>query len=71
MGEHREQSNSRKTKIAEYRIIELLRDRLLKAAVTKGVTEDELREMSTAVADRRRDPYSVVDEIIARMGIGQ
>ena len=70
MGEHREQSNSRKTKVAEYRIIELLRERLLKAAVTKGVTEDELREMSTAVADRRRDPYSVVDEIIARMGIG-
>ena len=59
----------RRAKVAEHRIVELLRDRLLKVAMNKGVTQDQLREMATAVADRRRDPYSVVDEIIARLGI--
>ncbi len=69
IGEHREQSDGRRTLTAEYRIIELLRERLLKVAMTRGVTENELREMAMAVADRQRDPYSVVDEIIARLGI--
>ncbi|MEK6286569.1 MAG: methylmalonyl Co-A mutase-associated GTPase MeaB [Acidobacteriota bacterium] len=69
-GLHREQSDGRRANIAEYRIVELLRERLLKAALDKCVRKDELREMAAAVADRRRDPYSVVDEIIARLGIG-
>ena len=69
IGTHREQSDDRRANTAEHRIIELLRDRLLKAAITRGVTETELREMATEVADRRRDPYSVVDEIMARLGI--
>jgi LAO/AO transport system kinase len=66
---HREQSDGRRVLTAEYRIIELLRERLLKVAMTRSVTENELREMAIAVADRQRDPYSVVDEIIARLGI--
>jgi LAO/AO transport system kinase len=68
---HRKQSDGRRAKIAEHRLIELLRDRLLKVAIDKGIGEDELRELAAAVADRRRDPYSVVDEIIAKLGIGQ
>ena len=64
-----DQSDGRRANIAEYRIIELLRDRLLKAAVTRGVSASELHEMARSVAERRRDPYSVVDEIIARLGI--
>lgn len=59
----------RRARIAEHRIIELLRDQLLKIAMSKSVNEDELREMAASVADRRRDPYSVVEEIIARSGI--
>ncbi|HJZ66746.1 MAG TPA: methylmalonyl Co-A mutase-associated GTPase MeaB [Blastocatellia bacterium] len=59
----------RRARIAEHRIIELLRDQLLKVAMSKSVNEDELREMAASVADRRRDPYSVVEEIIARSGI--
>ncbi len=68
-GAHREQSDSRRTTTAEHRIIELLRDRLLKIAMTQVVSDTELREMARAVADRRSDPYSVVDEIVGRMGI--
>ena len=69
IGAHREQSDGRRALTAEYRILELLREKLLKVAMTRGVTENELREMAMAVADRLRDPYSVVDEIIARLGI--
>jgi LAO/AO transport system kinase len=67
---HREQSDGKRARIAEHRIIELLRERLLQTAITRSVTEEELREMASSVAERRRDPYSVVDEIIARLGIG-
>jgi len=68
---HRGESDGRSTAVAEHRIMDLLRDRLVKAAVTKGVSQDELREMARSVADRRRDPYSVVDEIMARLGLDQ
>lgn len=60
----------RRAAVAEHRIVELLRDRLLKAAVSKGLAEGELQEMARAVAARNRDPYSVVDEIISRLGLG-
>jgi GTPase len=68
-GARGEQSESRRVQAAEHRIIDLLRDRLLKVAMNKVVTEDDLRDMAAAVAERRRDPYSVVDEIMARLGI--
>ena len=55
--------------MAEHRIIELLRDRLLRAALEKSVSQTELRAMAESVAERRRDPYSIVDEIMARLGI--
>lgn len=64
-----ERFGDRRARIAEHRIVELLRDRLLKVALSKSVNEDELRKMATSVGDRRRDPYSIVEEIIARLGI--
>ena len=64
----RDRSNGRRATTAEHRIVELLRDRLLKAAMNKVISDDELQEMSRAVADRSRDPYSVVDEILVRLG---
>jgi len=63
------QSDERRANIAEHRIIELLRDSLLRVALKKAASEGDLREMAIAVADRRRDPYTVVEEIIARLGI--
>ncbi len=69
IGAHGEESVGKRASTAEHRIIELLRERLLKTAMTKGVTENELRVMATAVANRRRDPYSVVDEIMTRLGL--
>jgi LAO/AO transport system kinase len=67
-GSHREQFENRRASVAEHRIIEMLRDRLLKIALSKSVGDGELRAMAESVADRTRDPYSVVDEIIERLG---
>lgn len=69
LSSHREEADGKRARIAEHRIVELLRERLLKTALTHSVTGEELREMASSVAERRRDPYSVVDEIIARLGI--
>jgi LAO/AO transport system kinase len=66
---HSDHSQDRRASIARHRIVEMLRDRLLNLALNKGVNETELGAMARSVADRRRDPYSVVDEIIARLGI--
>src|SRR5262249_1325011 len=66
-----ERGDGRRISTAEHRIIELLRERLLNAALSRGVTDTQLRELATAVAERRRDPYSVVDEIMKRIGIIQ
>jgi LAO/AO transport system kinase len=66
---HREQTDNRRASVAEHRIVEMLRDRLLKVALDGRFSRAELRVMAQAVAERQRDPYSVVDEIIARLGI--
>jgi LAO/AO transport system kinase len=57
----------RRTAVAEHRIVEMLRDRLFNLALERGVTRAELRRLAQSVADRSRDPYSVVDEIIEHL----
>jgi len=71
VGAHRDESAVRRAITAEHRIVELLRDTLLKVALTRGVSKEELRQMAAAVAVRQRDPYSVVDEILQKLGISQ
>jgi LAO/AO transport system kinase len=61
--------DGRRANIAQHRIIEMLRDKLLKTALDRAVTADELKEMAESVAHRQRDPYSVVDEIMERLGV--
>ncbi len=59
----------RRQRIAEQRIIEILRERLLARALQRGLANDELNRFAEAVAARRRDPYSVVEEICARLNL--
>jgi LAO/AO transport system kinase len=59
-------ASARRASIAEGRIVELLRDRLLKRALER-ISADRLRQFAAAVASRQRDPYSVVEEITAEM----
>lgn len=63
--------DGRRAAVAEHRILEMVRDKLFSMVIDRGVTDSELKEMAKAVADRRRDPYSIVEEIVARMGIGR
>ena len=62
-------ANGRKATVAEHRLREMLRDELLKRALNRGLTESEFKEMARMVAERRRDPYSAVEEILDRLGI--
>lgn len=62
-------SDGRRTRIARHRILEILRERLLQTALLR-VNDSELGEMARSVAHRSSDPYSVVDEIISRLELG-
>lgn len=60
-------SGSRRRAIARWRIIELLRERLLANAIGSPSTLSALERLADEVATRRRDPYSAVDEIIGTL----
>ena len=60
---------SRRSSVARARIIELLRERLLYAALAKGVTQDFLQQAARRVSHRTQDPHSVVDEVISKLGL--
>jgi LAO/AO transport system kinase len=62
-----DQPDERRQQIAEQRLIELLRDRLLVLALDRGLQNGELRQFAQAVAHKERDPYSIVEEITARI----
>ena len=60
-------SLARRVGVAENRIIELLRERLLKLAMNEALSEGALRELASEVATRQRDPYTIVESIITKM----
>jgi LAO/AO transport system kinase len=62
-----EKARQRRANVAQHRIIELLRDRLLKIALNKTLNEGELNGLAQSVAERQRDPYSIVEEIVKRV----
>ncbi|MBO0861860.1 MAG: methylmalonyl Co-A mutase-associated GTPase MeaB [Chloracidobacterium sp.] len=62
-------SLERREDVAKMRIIELLRDRLLQRALDEALAPGELKEFAAQVATRRRDPYSIVDEIVGKIRI--
>jgi len=62
-------SLERSASIAENRILELLRERLLRRVLGETLAPGQLRELALAVAARQRDPYSIVEEIINKVQI--
>jgi LAO/AO transport system kinase len=62
-------SISRRAGVAENRLVELLRERLLRRVLSEALAPGQLRELATAVAARQRDPYSIVEEIISKVQI--
>ena len=55
---------ARRVRIAEQRVLETLRDRLVRDALAR-LEPGRLEALAEAVARRERDPYSVVDEIVS------
>lgn len=59
----------RRASVAENRLLELLRERLLQRVLNEALVEGELKALAEAVAERQRDPYSIVQEISDRVKI--
>jgi GTPase len=53
----------RRARVAEQRILDLLRERLVRDALAR-LGAGEFERLAAAVAERERDPYSAVEEII-------
>jgi len=59
-----EGAHSRRAAVARWRILELLRERLLARALEQGGAGERLEALALEVADKRRDPYSAVEELL-------
>jgi LAO/AO transport system kinase len=63
IGSRPESASGRRLSIARWRITELYRDRLLRDALAVSGTSERLESLARDVAEKRRDPYSAVDEL--------
>jgi LAO/AO transport system kinase len=61
----------RKTHIEHWqnRLIEMLESRLLEKVLGGARGEQKLRELATAVAERKKDPFTAVNEILRESGL--
>jgi LAO/AO transport system kinase len=69
---HMEKSGLRRArKVGRWkqRLLELLQDRLMERVVGEGLGEAALESLADEVAARKKDPYSVVSEILTRAGV--
>jgi LAO/AO transport system kinase len=57
-------SNERRQAIARWRILELLRERLVSEALKADSASERLDRLAAEVATKRRDPYSAVEELM-------
>jgi LAO/AO transport system kinase len=58
-------AEGRKRSIAKWRIVELLRERLVSEALAGEGAAAKLDRMAGEVANKQRDPYSAVEELLA------
>jgi len=57
-------AEGRKRSIARWRILELLRERLLTEVLSRNGAAAKLESMAAEVASKNRDPYSAVEELL-------
>ncbi|HXG86148.1 MAG TPA: methylmalonyl Co-A mutase-associated GTPase MeaB [Pyrinomonadaceae bacterium] len=62
--EQGEASLTRRKDIARWRLLELLRETLLRQTLNKNGTSEKLEKFALEVAEKRRDPYSAIEEIL-------
>src|SRR2546423_1012652 len=63
--------HERRQAIARWRTLDLLRERLLARALDAEGADAQLDALALEVADKRRDPYSAVEEFIAAGVLGE
>ena len=61
--------DGRRRAIARWRILELLRERLVSQTLQSAAASEKLDELAAEVASRQRDPYSAVEELIAAKSV--
>jgi LAO/AO transport system kinase len=66
-----EASLERRQSIARWRILELLRERLLAQTLNTRTASERLESLTAEVAAKQRDPYSAVEEILKIVVSGQ
>jgi LAO/AO transport system kinase len=54
----------RKRSVARWRLVELLREKLLARLLIQNGTAEKLERLAQEVADKKRDPYSAVEELL-------
>jgi LAO/AO transport system kinase len=57
-------AHGRRSAVARWRILELLRERLLARALERDGVRARLESLALEVADKRRDPYTAVEELL-------
>jgi LAO/AO transport system kinase len=62
--QHAEASLVRRSSIARWRILELLREELVTRAMSREGANTQLNALAADVAEKRRDPYSAMEEIL-------
>ena len=60
-----ESSLIRRKDIARWRLLELLRETLLAQTLSKNGTSEKLESLALEVAEKKRDPYSAIEEILS------
>ena len=59
-----EQGRERRASVARWRIVELLREQLLARTLRSEGTTELLDRLAAEVADKQRDPYAAVEELL-------
>jgi len=61
-----------KKKISNWRerLVEMLREALVDRLLNERLPQDEVARLATEIAEHRRDPYSLVEEIVGSFGCG-
>lgn len=63
---NREFSQTRRTAVAEHRLIEILREQLLRNALN-SLSPERLNNFAVQIAAKTRDPYSIAEEILEHL----
>jgi LAO/AO transport system kinase len=60
----RPETSERRRAIARWRILELLREQLVKRALNGNGAVEKLDRLAAEVASKQRDPYSAVEQLM-------